>query len=446
MRVKHVLGGLFALLVVSASEALGQNPGPDVIVGDLIGLAKYGYAAGGAVGGYSIGTTSCNIGTADLLWIANSNQHPVIAQNMYRLKDGRFEQIGQSWLKHGFTALTQNLCGTCNGHGGAVLGVGCSDPYSASLNGSQSGLGPRSEVNATTGYFIWPFGTRGQTGDAIYKRCQVHNDDLNPALNAGALYYAEGHYVTPDDAAAGNGLNNASYRPFAVGALTSTGYAMTFSGATVRTQPAIAAWKTQDASVNLGIVDVPADGEFYLGAKVTDLGGGAYAYEYALHNLNSHRSAGAFSIPVESDAAVTAIGFHDVAYHSGEPYDGTDWTASEVGDTLRWSTQTFAQNANANALRWGTLYNFRFVCNRAPARREATIGLFRPGAPDSVQVTTLAPACLADLDADGFLTGDDAILFATWFEAGDLRADLDGDGFLSGDDFQLFVTHFESGC
>ena len=35
---------------------------------------------------YALGTTSCNIGTVDLTWIANTNQHPVIGQNIYRLR------------------------------------------------------------------------------------------------------------------------------------------------------------------------------------------------------------------------------------------------------------------------------------------------------------------------------------------------------------------------
>ena len=34
---------------------------------------------------YGIGTTSCNQGDEQLLWIASNNQHPVIAQNMYRI-------------------------------------------------------------------------------------------------------------------------------------------------------------------------------------------------------------------------------------------------------------------------------------------------------------------------------------------------------------------------
>ncbi len=62
-----------------------------------------------------------------------------------------------------------------------------------------------------------------------------------------------------------------------------------------------------------------------------------------------------------------------------------------------------------------------------------------------VQLAVLAP-CPADLDGDGFVTGDDFTLFVDYFERGDLRADFDHDGFLTGDDFTLFVEAFELGC
>lgn len=85
---------------------IAQGGGPDVIVGELNGGGPYnGWGASGGIGAYSIGTTSCNIGTEVLLWQANTVWHPVIPQNMYRLKDDRFEQIGMSWLKHGFCAI-----------------------------------------------------------------------------------------------------------------------------------------------------------------------------------------------------------------------------------------------------------------------------------------------------------------------------------------------------
>src|SRR5688572_2829661 len=108
-----LLSALLSAFVVSsawAGDCLSAQ-GPDVVVGDLTNWSKWGTVGG--ISAYSIGTTSCNRGDEILPWIANSNQHPVIAQNMYRLKNGRFEQIGMSWLKHGWGALTENLCCTC---------------------------------------------------------------------------------------------------------------------------------------------------------------------------------------------------------------------------------------------------------------------------------------------------------------------------------------------
>ena len=158
-----IRGATMCCTLSLAAPALAA--GPDVIVGDLTGPSKWGTLGG--VTSYSIGTTSCNIGNQILNWFDNSTLHPVIGQNIYRLENGRFEQIGMSWLKHGFCALQGTLCGPCSPVGGGCetrLGIGCSDPYGSGLNGNQGGLGPRSEVNASTGVFLWPFGAQGQTG------------------------------------------------------------------------------------------------------------------------------------------------------------------------------------------------------------------------------------------------------------------------------------------
>ena len=413
-------GATTALFVDSKAHAGGCTPstGPDVIVGDIPDWSKWGTVGG--ITAYSVGTTSCNIGDAVVQWTANNNQHPVIAQNAYRLKGGRFEQIGMCWVKHGWGALTNNFCCTCiNPQNFEQLGVGCSDPYDSGLNGDQdgiisggvtvSGLGPRSEVNAANGYFPYPYTTEGMSGNAIYKRLQIHNSDLDPALNAGALYFAEAHYVAPSDAAAGNGNNNASYRQCFVGAFSGGGWTLNFTvpAATKQQKPGIIAWKDNDTGVNLSNLDVPGDGRFTIAYKCSSNGNGTWHYEYALYNMNSDRSGQSFSVPIPTGVNVTNAGFHDVDYHSGDGvvigtnYDGTDWPASVAGGAITWATDTFALNPNANALRWATLYNFRFDADAPPRTGAATVGLFKPGSPGSASIATCIPRKPGDVNNDG---------------------------------------------
>ena len=367
----------------------------DVIVGDINGLANWG--SSGNIAAFSAGTTSCNIGTVDLLWVANTNQHPVIGQSMFRHKVeggvGRFSMIGTSWLKHGFFALSGSLCNSCPGSGGSVLNPGCSDPYGASLNGSQGGLGPRFEVNAFTGVFSYPFSNPGPTSGTIVKRLQVRHPDLDPAQNAGAQYFFEGHYVTPDDAAAGNHFNNASYRPATV-VPSGGGFNASLSGPTVRELPAIYAWQAIDPEVEIMTVDVPNEGRFIVGYKATDLGNGMFNCEFAVHNLNSHRSGRAFTAITGSTANFSNLTFHDVDYHSGDgeagTFDGTDWSTSTTGTQVCWETDAFTINTNANALRWGTLYNFGFETDVLPTT--AVIDLYRTGSPATVSVSLPTPS------------------------------------------------------
>ncbi len=373
--------------------------GPDVIVGDLHNFGTYTQVGG--ISAFSVGTISCNIGGLPLNWIAEDSNHPVIAQNLYRLKNGRFEQIGQSWLKHGFFALSGTLCsgtGGCSGDPtGDHLGVGCSDPYDASLNGNRSNLGPRSQVNASTGFFPYPFSAPAWS-TTIDRRLQVFNTDINPTMNSGALYFAEGHYVAFDDASIGNKNNNASYRRVSIGGSDPNYSLNTVSGQnTNREQAAIYAWIANDTGVNLVPFNVASDGHLDLAYKVSSIGGGMWHYEYALYNMNSDRSAGSFSIPFPNGVTLSNVGFHDVHSHSGEPYSNTDWTPTVGTTSVAWTTTNYGTNPNANALRWGTLYNFRFDSTHPPQIGSATIGLFKPGTPTSIAGNVQVPG----LDCNG---------------------------------------------
>jgi hypothetical protein len=422
--------------------ANGTVPGPDVIVGDLNGLSQPDTAAAGTQVGISVGTDSCNNGQVDLDWFQTpNNDHPVIPQNLYRMSGGatndeRFEQIGQSNVKHAFTALMDNICGFgCNGVGGTHLGSGCSDPYVVSLNsgGSSHNLGSRAWINPFTGAFprgdsaTPPNSHTGHSHNSVSHRMLVEINDLNTTLNPGATYYAEAQYITPHEyvwcqAHPGqcNMYNNVSYRRYNVSGTTGPFTFPTGGFTTVRTRAAITAWT--GATINQFEPDPGNDGIGFVAYKVTNPSAGVWHYEYAVYNENLDRSIQSFSVPLGPGITVTNIGFHAPPQQPGWANDGTvgsagysstPWTPAQTSDSLTWNSETFAQNPNANAIRWGTLYNFRFDSNRPPQTTNATIGFFKTGAPMSAPIQgpgpdaspTIASADVSVLEGNSGTTG-----------------------------------------
>jgi len=406
----------FALLVSGSLVTVGMAAsGPDVTVFSLSDLGNNGGAGG--IRGYSVGTVSCNIGTTPLNWCdengasgcglgTTDEDHPVIAQNMYRLLDGRFEQIGASWLKHGFlsTNSTNSTCAADAGGtscstpplGGSQLGVGCTDPYGSGLNGSRP-LGRRSEVDPTSGEFPYPHSGSGSTAQPWNQRVAVAEADLS---TVGARYFVEGHYVAPDDAAAGNGLNNASWREITVNTTT---FNIAFLGGSVtnKRQAAIQGWAAIDPTVTLLNVDIAGSTpvqRFHVARKVIDLGGGVWRYNYAVHNMNSVRGADRFEVRLFSGATITNAGFRDVDAHSGEPYDTMNWPATINGNVISWEAAPFTPAQNGNAIRWGNMYSFWFDATRPPTEIEShNLRFFQAGSPSSSSFwTNVETATFAD--------------------------------------------------
>jgi hypothetical protein len=388
----------------------GFNAGPDIITGEMLDLAQYG--SSGTQVGLGISTTSCNAGNVEVdFFRLPDTDHPVIPHNLYRMSGGagnneRFEQIGQSWVKHAFGADQFDDCGFgCTPGNFTHLGVGCSDTYLSFQNAIQTDLGSRALVNPFTGVFQTTANSHtGHSHTGTSHRILVEASDLNTTLNQGATYYAEVSYITPQEylwcqshPGECNMYNNTSYRPYDVSGTTS----FTFGelGETVRMTPAVHAWT--GATIHTIEPEPGVDGRAFIAYKVTGPVAGVYHYEYALYNENLDRAIQSFSIPLGCTITLSNLGFHAPPNPPGFPNDGTQggagfsnaaWTPNQTMAALSWSTETFAQNQNANAIRWGTLYNFRFDSDRPPVAADATIGFFKTGAPGTVAI--LAPSCV----------------------------------------------------
>ncbi len=222
----------------------------------------------------------------------------------------------------------------------------------------------------------------GHTHTGTSHRVLVKKTDLNTTLNAGATYYAEMQYnvlheydwcqTHPGQC---NMYNNASYRRYNVSGTTS----FTFSavGAAVRMTPATGAWT---GATSVTIEPAPGvDGRAFVVYKVTNPSAGVWHYEYAIHNQNLDRSIQSFSVPLGNGITLSNIGFHHPENPAGFANDGTVgstgfsnavWTPNQTASEMSWNTETLAQNPNANAIRFGTMYNFRFDSEPAAEGRE----------------------------------------------------------------------------
>ena len=415
IQIDHIIRGETKSMVMPPMQhAVGAAvpnlvPGPDVIVGDLESVEQAGNDATSV--GLGVGTVSCNNGDQPINWHElPATDHPIIPQNLYRMSGGadnaeRFEQIGQSWMKHAFFALEEFICGTCNTNPPCITGdqlcPGCADTYVASLNYNQDGIGSRAWTNPFTGSF--PSNANNHSGHnhtGTSHRVTVTTSDLIPAQNQGATYFAEAQYISPTEYAwcqanlgQCNMYNNASYRQFSVSG-GPTFFSFSATGSTVRMQPAITAWTGTGATVNQVEPDPGNDGIWFMGYKVTNPSAGVWHYEYALYNMNLDRSIQSFSVPV-GGANISNIGFHAPPQEPGWPNDGTfnnqgyssmPWTADQSVGSVTWSTETFATNQNANAIRFGTLYNFRFDADQPPEAANAIVGFFKTGSPMMVAI------------------------------------------------------------
>lgn len=362
----------------------------DVSLSALSSIQSVGHAGTFPTGqvALSMSTTSCNVGEVDVPWLAPMQEdHPLIHMAIYRLMNGRFEQIGVSWMKHGFFALSNPGCtGPCmNPSDGSYLAVSCNDTYGVSNNQDRNYLGPREEVNPYTGTWTCSgshfsggvadcLRRHGSGGHGVLDHRLIANDaDL---ANAGATYYYEGWYIVRGDESPNNWASRAC-------TMSWNGTAWQFTtpttGNAIRPDAALTRWGDQSTQFNVAA----DDGEALLAVTTTDLGGGIFHYEYALLNRNSDRQIRSFSIPVEGVANITNVGFHD-----NDGAGANDWASEVKNGKITWEMQA---DPNGEALEFGYMNNFRFDADAAPADVDITMGLFKPGVGTEVSTPSRGP-------------------------------------------------------
>ncbi len=346
-----------------------------------------------------------NVGTADVPWYApfdppappyGNDQHPYLVWALYRVADGRLEQIGRSEVKHAFFTVN-TACGCAGGH---ILWVACEDTYGVGTNESRQWLAPREEVTASTG--VWErcgshfdpdcdddrdHGAGGH--DPFEHRMVVAEPDL---ATAGADYYIEGWYVIRDDVDVFNTMGYRRVTPQLVGSV------WTFALVTpLALGPVIDAWVDPADPGPRGANDrlSTPDGHLTAAVRALALGAAGWRYEYAVANHDYDRRVQRLQVPLPAGVVATAAGFSD---GDGDP--ANDWPATVTAEAVSWQAP-----AGAAALDWGEQFAFYFEVPTPPVTAAVTLVPQEPGQGSQLAAELLAPAPAA-IFADGFESGD----------------------------------------
>ncbi len=379
--------GAYELQIDCASAG---GDGPDALAAELNVFNQFGRE--GAVVGCMMDLTICNAGNAVLDYHVNPNpHHPLYTFNLYRLLDGRFEQIGQSWVKHAWASDTANACGFgCQPPGNnQELGVGCSDTYGVGSNAQQSTLGPRSEINPWSGAFVFEGShidlQQGGHGP-IDHRLQIHDDDLDPAMNVGAQYFGEFYAVHHQDI---DHMNSIAWEPVAISGSPGGTWVFDISASGTVVGPAIEAFT--GATITTIASDLVSDGRVLLAMTATDAGGGLWDYQYVLYNHDLDAEIRAFTIPADSSVTITNIGFH--APQSSELiYSNQPWLSQRNAGELFFFAAPPSGGLLPNTLRWGTAYTFTFTADAPPVASQVILHPLNPAPTPQLIGDTLAPS------------------------------------------------------
>lgn len=386
-------GTLVSWCVRAYDVAPAVQPGADILIGEILSVQQFGRV--GDVIAASMDSPLCNAGVEPLDWIGNPDpRHPFYGFNLYRLMNDRFEQIGMSWAKHGTASAQQDVCGLgCIPHPNSqACGVGCSDTYGAGFNSIQANMGPRHEIDPWTGTF--DFNESHQDLEPgghspIEHRMRIHDDDLDPALNPGAMYFVELVIFSHDDV---DHTNSIAWEPVGVSGTPGGTWFFDVGADASVLGPALDAWS--GAQRTIFQTEPKTDGRAHLSVKVTDNGNGTWHYQYAIYNHDMNRKVGSFSLPLDPAVTITNVEFEAFETELDTitaDFKNDPWTVSFAGEAITFSTTPHVTDPLSNPLRWGTLFNLGFDADAAPVETTATLGIFEPGNPNELTGVTQGP-------------------------------------------------------
>jgi hypothetical protein len=318
-----------------------------------------------------------NIGTADVAWYDkfsgsfppyNTDQHPYLNWFVYREIDGRFEQIALSGIKHAFFTINTN----CACPGGHVLGLGCEDVYGIGNNDSSSDLGPRDELNASTG--VWEncgsyfdpkpcSGSQQQSSNATgQNRLKVFKNDLGDVNNTSV--YFSSWYVIRDDIDIFNSMGYRSINPVDNGG----SWSLTPLG-TFKNGPALDNYvpKNSITATQSSQTINHNDGHYTVAVKVADLGNGLYRYNYAVENYDFDPRFLNFHIALPAEAQLSDTYFNDPDHNIAN-----DWQFTRTNDVLN------IIGSVSNEQDWGMLFSFSYTTDSAPELGVVSIDVAEP--------------------------------------------------------------------
>ncbi len=412
-------------------------------------------------------TESHNVGNINVDWFSAGtfgqpidNRHPFIGQNIYRLREGRLEQIGLAWIKHGFLSVND----MCADDPGEFLGVGCFDVYGSFTNSNRQHLGPRSEINPLTGYWE-PLGSHFDTGEVGYPAAfpgdglRSHNTNFFPhdlldhrirffdadVLAADTLsdLFMEGFYVVANDIDIENNFANRRLTgtppPDAV-----SEWIFATSGP-MDQQPLIDTWGDAVTTAS------PAtEGKVRVAHRVVNLGPDLNRYEYNVFNMNLDRQIESISIPIGSGVVPADIGFNAPLEDEEFHYSQAPWTSAVSGGAIQWSAP--APNAGnneefPNTIRFGTMYTFWFTAAGSPVEVDVSLDQSKPGIEGALTAPVFAPcALLTDTNNDGVVDTADLGLLISQFGTAGPTSDFNDDGVVDTADLGLLIAEFGGSC